>query len=387
MSDKVLVRNKTAAPAFGFEVLARDGDARAGRLATAHGEVATPAFMPVGTRAAVKAMAPDELWQLGYRLVLANTYHLALRPGAGLIEELGGVGRFMGFDGVVLTDSGGFQAMSLAKLNAVSADGIRFRSHLDGSEFMLTPELAVEIQERIGSDLMMALDECTPYPAERARAAASLELTARWAERCVGARRSSRQALFGIIQGGIYPELRRQSAAQITALPFDGFAAGGLAVGEPKEQMLELAALSATLLPAARPRYLMGVGTPEDLVAAVGMGYDLFDCVLPTRNARNGSAYTSDGRISIKQSVHARDPRPLEQGCGCRTCTRLSRAYLRHLYICGEILAARALTEHNLYFYARLMAGMQAAIASRTYREFAAQTLARLGGGRGMEQE
>jgi len=383
----VLVRNKTAAPAFGFEVLARDGDARAGRLATAHGEVATPAFMPVGTRAAVKAMAPDELWQLGYRLVLANTYHLALRPGAGLIEELGGVGRFMGFDGVVLTDSGGFQAMSLAKLNAVSADGIRFRSHLDGSEFMLTPELAVEIQERIGSDLMMALDECTPYPAERARAAASLELTARWAERCVGARRSSRQALFGIIQGGIYPELRRQSAAQITALPFDGFAAGGLAVGEPKEQMLELAALSATLLPAARPRYLMGVGTPEDLVAAVGMGYDLFDCVLPTRNARNGSAYTSDGRISIKQSVHARDPRPLEQGCGCRTCTRLSRAYLRHLYICGEILAARALTEHNLYFYARLMAGMQAAIASRTYREFAAQTLARLGGGRGMEQE
>ena len=383
----MLVRNKTAAPAFGFEVLARDGDARAGRLATAHGEVATPAFMPVGTRAAVKAMAPDELWQLGYRLVLANTYHLALRPGAGLIEELGGVGRFMGFDGVVLTDSGGFQAMSLAKLNAVSADGIRFRSHLDGSEFMLTPELAVEIQERIGSDLMMALDECTPYPAERARAAASLELTARWAERCVGARRSSRQALFGIIQGGIYPELRRQSAAQITALPFDGFAAGGLAVGEPKEQMLELAALSATLLPAARPRYLMGVGTPEDLVAAVGMGYDLFDCVLPTRNARNGSAYTSDGRISIKQSVHARDPRPLEQGCGCRTCTRLSRAYLRHLYICGEILAARALTEHNLYFYARLMAGMQAAIASRTYREFAAQTLARLGGGRGMEQE
>ena len=367
-----------AAPAFGFEVLARDGDARAGRLATAHGEVATPAFMPVGTRAAVKAMAPDELWQLGYRLVLANTYHLALRPGAELIEELGGVGRFMGFDGAVLTDSGGFQAMSLAKLNEVGPDGIRFRSHLDGSEFMLTPERAVEIQERIGSDLMMALDECTPYPAERVRAEASLELTARWAERCVGARRSIHQALFGIIQGGIYPELRRRSAAQITAMPFDGFAAGGLAVGEPKERMLEMAALSATLLPEERARYLMGVGTPEDLVAAAGMGYDLFDCVLPTRNARNGSAYTSDGRVSIKQSVHARDPRPLEDGCGCRTCTTLSRAYLRHLYISGEILAARALTEHNLYFYARLMAGMQAAIASRTYREFAAGTLARL---------
>jgi queuine tRNA-ribosyltransferase len=368
------------APAFGFEVLAHDGDARLGRLTTAHGEVTTPVFMPVGTRAAVKAMAPDELWQLGYRLVLANTYHLALRPGADLIEELGGVGRFMGFDGAVLTDSGGFQAMSLAKLNEVGPGGIRFRSHLDGSEFMLTPEGAVEIQERIGSDLMMALDECTPYPAERARAAASLELTARWAERCVGARRSTRQALFGIIQGGVYPELRRRSADQITAMQFDGFAAGGLAVGEPKEQMLEMAALSASLLPAERPRYLMGVGTPEDLVAAVGMGYDLFDCVLPTRNARNGTAYTIDGRISIKQSVYAHDRRPLEEGCGCRACSRLSRAYLRHLYISGEILAARALTEHNLYFYARLMAGMQAAIASRTCREFAAGTLARLRG-------
>jgi queuine tRNA-ribosyltransferase len=377
---------ESTTPAFRFEVVARDGDARIGRLATAHGEVAKPAFMPVGTRAAVKAMAPDELWQLGYRLVLANTYHLALRPGAELIEELGGVGRFMGFDGAVLTDSGGFQAMSLAKLNEVGPGGIRFRSHLDGSEFMLTPERAVEIQERIGSDLMMALDECTPYPAERARAEASLELTARWAERCVGARRSSRQALFGIIQGGVYPELRRRSAAQITAMPFDGFAAGGLAVGEPKEQMLEMAALSASLLPAERPRYLMGVGTPEDLVAAVAMGYDLFDCVLPTRNARNGSAYTSEGRISIKQSVHARDPRPLEEGCGCRTCTTLSRAYLRHLYISGEILAARALTEHNLYFYARLMAGMQAAIASRTCREFAAGTLARLNGERSAEE-
>ncbi len=373
--------------AFGFEVVAGDGNARIGRLATAHGEVATPAFMPVGTRAAVKAMGPEELWQLGYRLVLANTYHLALRPGAELIEEMGGVGRFMGFDGAVLTDSGGFQAMSLARLNRVGDDGIRFRSHLDGAEFMLTPELAVAIQERIGSDLMMALDECTPYPAERARAAASLELTARWAERCIAARRSAQQALFGIIQGGVYPELRRRSAAQITAMPFDGFAAGGLAVGEPKDRMLEMAALSASLLPFERPRYLMGVGTPEDLVAAVGMGYDLFDCVLPTRNARNGTAFTGTGRLSIKQAVYARDPRPLEEGCGCRTCTRLTRAYLRHLYVSGEILAARALTEHNLCFYARLMAGMQAAIASRTYRHFADATLARLSGGCRAEQD
>ncbi len=366
---------------FGFAVVARDGAARAGRMRTARGEVATPAFMPVGTRAAVKAMAPDELWELGYRLVLANTYHLAVRPGEELIAEMGGVGRFMGFAGAVLTDSGGFQAMSLARLNSIGEAGIRFRSHLDGSEVMLTPERAVEIQERLGADLMMALDECTPYPAERGRAQASLELTARWAERCVAARRSPSQALFGIIQGSVYPDLRRQSAARITAMAFDGFAAGGLAVGEPREQMRETAALSAELLPAERPRYLMGVGTPEDLIAAVGMGYDLFDCVLPTRNARNGGAFTSAGRISIKQAAWSRDPRPLDEECGCRTCARLSRAYLRHLHVSGEILAARALTEHNLYFYARLMAGMRAAIASGAWRKYAAETLARLASG------
>jgi queuine tRNA-ribosyltransferase len=381
------VNAQASASFFHFTELARDGDARTGRMLTAHGEVATPAFMPVGTRAAVKAMGPEELWNLGYRLVLANTYHLALRPGADLIESLGGVGRFMGFDGAVLTDSGGFQAMSLATLNQVGADGIRFRSHLDGSEFMLSPERAVEVQERIGSDLMMALDECTPYPAEHARAAASLELTARWAERCVRARRSPSQALFGIIQGGVYSDLRRRSAAQITAMPFDGFAAGGLAVGEPKDRMLEMAALSASLLPSARPRYLMGVGTPEDLVMAVRMGYDMFDCVLPTRNARNGTAFTGAGRISIKQAIHARDPRPLEEGCACRTCIRLSRAYLRHLYISGEILAARALTEHNLHFYARLMDAMRAAIASRTFGAFAAAALARLAGGRSDQEQ
>jgi queuine tRNA-ribosyltransferase len=375
------VNAEAKAARFSFEVVARDGGARGGRMRTAHGEVATPAFMPVGTRAAVKAMAPDELWALGYRLVLANTYHLAVRPGQELIAEMGGVGRFMGFEGAVLTDSGGFQAMSLARLNAIGEAGIRFRSHLDGSEVMLTAESAVEIQERLGADLMMALDECTPYPAERERAQASLELTARWAERCVAARRSPSQALFGIIQGSVYPDLRRQSAAQVTAMAFDGFAAGGLAVGEPKEQMRELAALSAELLPAARPRYLMGVGTPEDLIAAVGMGYDLFDCVLPTRNARNGGAFTGAGRVSIKQAAYARDPRPLDEECGCRTCARLSRAYLRHLYVSGEILAARALTEHNLYFYARLMAGMRAAIGAGTYREYAAGTLARLAGG------
>ncbi len=354
-----------------FEIRAHDGDARMGRLVTPHGEIATPCFMPVGTRAAVKAMAPDELWGMGYRLVLANAYHLAVRPGSDLVHQMGGIARFMGFGGAILTDSGGFQAMSLAKINSIDERGIRFRSHLDGAPVVLTPESAVEIQQALGSDIMMALDECTPYPSDHARALASLELTARWAERCIGARTSSTQALFGIVQGSVYADLRRISAAQITALPFDGFATGGLSVGEPKPAMREMAALSAELLPRDRPHYLMGVGTPQDLLAAIAMGYDMFDCVLPTRNARNGGAFTSEGRLSIKRAAYARDEAPLDPRCDCRSCTTFSRAYLRHLHQSGEILAARALTEHNLYFYGRLMREAQAAIASGTYRAFA----------------
>jgi queuine tRNA-ribosyltransferase len=354
-----------------FTITATDGDARAGRLVTAHGEIATPVFMPVGTRAAVKAMAPDELWSLGYRLVLANAYHLLLRPGPELVCELGGVARFMGFAGAVLTDSGGFQAMSLARINSIDEDGIRFRSHLDGAPVTLTPAGAVALQEQLGSDIMMALDECTPFPVDRAGALKSLELTARWAERGLRARESATQALFGIVQGSVYADLRAMSARQITSLPFDGFAAGGLSVGEPKDAMYEMAALSARLLPVGRPRYLMGVGTPEDLLAAIGMGFDLFDCVLPTRNARNGSAFTGAGRISIKRAAYQRDQRPLDENCGCRPCRTLTRAYLRHLYLSGEILAARALTEHNLHFYARLMREAQAAIASRTFGGYA----------------
>ncbi len=364
-----------------FSVTSTDGNARIGRLLTGHGEVATPAFMPVGTRAAVKAMAPDELWGMGYRMVLANAYHLALRPGPALVEEFGGVAKFMGFPGAVLTDSGGFQAMSLAKINSIDENGIRFRSHLDGAAVMLTPESAVGIQEQLGSDIMMALDECTPYPAAHERARKSLELTARWAERCIAARRSATQALFGIAQGSVYSDLRRTSATQITSLEFDGFAAGGLSVGEPKEAMREMAALTASMLPAARPRYLMGVGTPEDLVAAVGMGYDMFDCVMPTRNARNGTAFTSAGRISIKRAAHARDPRPLDEKCQCRPCRSHSRAYLRHLFMSGEILAARALTEHNLYFYARLMRDTQAAIASRNFAAYVKEFVGDLAAG------
>jgi queuine tRNA-ribosyltransferase len=358
-----------------FTITSSDGNARTGILVTGHGEVATPAFMPVGTRAAVKAMAPDELWGMGYRMVLANAYHLALRPGAALVKEFGGVAKFMGFPGAVLTDSGGFQAMSLAKINSIDESGIRFRSHLDGAAVMLTPESAVVIQEQLGSDIMMALDECTPYPAARERARKSLELTARWAERCVAARRSTTQALFGIAQGSVYADLRKTSANQITSMPFDGFAAGGLSVGEPKDAMREMAALTASMLPATRPRYLMGVGTPEDLVAAIGMGYDMFDCVMPTRNARNGTAFTSAGRISIKRAEHARDPRPLDEKCECRPCRSHSRAYLRHLFMSGEILAARALTEHNLYFYARLMREAQAAIASQNFTAYVKESI------------
>jgi queuine tRNA-ribosyltransferase len=336
--------------------------------------------MPVGTRAAVKAMAPDELWGMGYRMVLANAYHLAVRPGPELVNQLGGIGRFMGFDGAILTDSGGYQAMSLAAINSITEEGIRFRSHLDGTPILFTPENTVALQERLGADIMMALDECTPYPADRRRAQTSLELTARWAERCVDSRQSPTQALFGIVQGSIFPDLRRISAAQITALPFDGYAVGGLSVGEPHAAMREIAALTVSLLPADTPRYLMGVGTPQDLLASVAMGFDMFDCVLPTRNARNGSVFTSEGRLSIKRAEFTRDERPLDPRCDCRACTTFSRAYLRHLYMSGEILAARALTEHNLYFYARLMREAQAAIVATKYKAYAAYLVNTMGG-------
>jgi queuine tRNA-ribosyltransferase len=372
--------------AIDFTVISRDGDARIGKLVTAHGEIDTPCFMPVGTQAAVKAMSPDELWDMGYRLILSNAYHLAIRPGHGLVNEMGGIAKFMGFPGAVLTDSGGFQAMSLAKINSISEEGIRFRSHLDGAPLHLTPESAVQIQERLGSDIMMALDECTPFPADRERAKTSLELTARWAERSIRARHSETQALFGIVQGSIYGDLREMSARQITSMPFDGFAAGGLSVGEPKDAMREMAALSASTLPENRPRYLMGVGTPDDLIACIAMGYDMFDCVLPTRNARNGSAFTSLGRVSIKRAEHARDSSPLDPDCDCRPCRTFTRSYLRHLFMAGEILAARALTEHNLYFYRRLMREAQAAIASCTFKSFAQNRLSRLSA-EGSEQD
>ena len=263
--------------------------------------------MPVGTRAAVKAMAPDELWAMGYTMVLANAYHLAIRPGAELIREMGGVARFMGFPGAVLTDSGGFQAMSLAKINSINEEGIRFRSHLDGAPLMLTPESAIDIQQQLGADIMMALDECTPFPPSIAARSSRSSLPRDGPSAVWRRAESTTQALFGIVQGSIFEDLRKISASQITSIAFDGYAAGGLSVGEPKAAMLEMAALSASIMPADKPRYLMGVGTPSDLLAAIAMGFDMFDCVLPTRNARNGMAFTSQGPVSIKQAAHARD--------------------------------------------------------------------------------
>lgn len=362
-----------------FELLRTDGNARVGRLATAHGEVETPAFMPVGTQGSVKSLTPEDLRQAGAQILLANTYHLFLRPGHRLVAELGGLHRFMGWQGPILTDSGGFQIFSLASMGKVSEEGVRFRSHLDGSEHLLTPELAVEVQQTLGADIVHPLDECLAHPASRAETEASLDRTLRWAARskAVHARGGGRQAMFGIVQGGGYADVRRRAVEEVCALEFDGHAIGGLAVGEPKPLMQELLELTASLLPRDRPRYLMGVGTPADLVEAVARGVDLFDCVLPTRNARNGQLFTGQGVLTIKQSRYAADPSPPEEGCACYTCRTFSRAYLRHLFVARELLAYRLLTLHNLHFYLGLMAALRAAVAAGTFERFRARFFAR----------
>jgi queuine tRNA-ribosyltransferase len=362
-----------------FELVTTDGAARRGRLATPHGAVETPAFMPVGTQGSVKGLTPEDLSGIGAQLLLANTYHLFLRPGHQTIAELGGLHRFMAWDGPILTDSGGFQVYSLASRRKVTEEGVRFRSHLDGSEQFLTPELAIEIQQALGADIIHPLDECLAYPAAPGETERSLALTLRWAARARAAhtRGFGEQALFGIVQGGVYEALRRRGVEETCALGFDGYAIGGLAVGEPKPLMLGLVESTASLLPEDRPRYLMGVGAPPDLVEAVARGVDLFDCVLPTRNARNGQAFTPEGPITLKQSRYARDPAPLDQNCGCATCRSFSRAYLRHLFLAGELLAPRLLTLHNLSFYLTLMAGMRAAIAAGNFGAFRARFLAR----------
>jgi queuine tRNA-ribosyltransferase len=336
--------------------------ARLGRLVTSHGIVETPAFMPVGTQGTVKATLPRDLKEMGCQILLGNTYHLYLRPGAELIRELGGLHRFMGWDGPILTDSGGYQVFSLSALRKISEEGARFQSHLDGSHHLLTPESAVQIQQALGSDIAMALDECIPHDATREYVRASTERTIRWAERCLNARVRNDPLLFGIVQGGMYEDLRERCVREMTPMAFDGFAVGGLGVGEGEQLLHSIGAFTVALLPEDRPRYLMGVGRPEDIINGVRAGFDLFDCVIPTRNARNGTLFTSKGKLSIKRAEFADDPRPLDEACGCYGCRNFSRAYLRHLFMAGEILSSQLNSLHNLYFYHRLMERCREAI-------------------------
>jgi queuine tRNA-ribosyltransferase len=357
---------------IGFEINARDGAARLGRLSTAHGVVDTPVFMPVGTAATVKAMTPESVAATGARLILGNTYHLMLRPGAERIAALGGLHRFMNWPYAILTDSGGFQVMSLASLRKIDEEGVEFRSHLDGSRHLLTPERSIEIQRLLGADITMALDECTPYPATREAVEASMELSMRWAER---SRRAfiarPGQGVFGIAQGGVHAELRQRSAARLVEIGFDGYAIGGLAIGEGQDTTFAMVEATVPALPEDRPRYLMGVGKPADLVGAVRRGVDMFDCVLPTRSGRTAQAFTRDGPLNLRNARHAEDPTPLDPECRCPACAGFSRAYLHHLTKAGEILASMLLTAHNLTYYADLMAALRTAIAEGRLCDFA----------------
>lgn len=366
-----------------FEIVAQDSTtaARRGRLTTTHGTVETPVFMPVGTQATVKSLTPDELESLGARIILGNTYHLYLRPGADRVEKLGGLHRFMNWNGSILTDSGGFQVFSLARINKIEEDGVWFQSHLDGSRHLIRPETSMEIQMKLGSDIAMCFDECTPYPVDRSYAAKSMQLTLRWAERCKSAHQGGDQALFGIIQGSVFTDLRLACLEQMKRIGFDGYALGSLSVGEPKEDMLRVLQEVTPHLPDDRPRYLMGVGTPEDLVEGVRLGVDMFDCVMPTRNARNGMLFTSRGAMQIKNSCYSEDPDPIEPECHCYTCRRFSRAYLRHLFMARELLAYRLLTLHNLHYYLGLMDDMRAAIESGTFPTWRSAFYARRGPG------
>jgi queuine tRNA-ribosyltransferase len=357
---------------IGFEVLAHDGAARLGRLTTAHGVIETPAFMPVGTAATVKAMTPDAVALTGARLVLGNTYHLMLRPGAERIASLGGLHRFMNWPYAILTDSGGFQVMSLAALRKIAEEGVAFRSHLDGSRHLLTPERSVEIQRLLGADITMAFDECTPFPAEREQVESSMELSMRWAARSRAAfLPRTGHGIFGIVQGGVHPDLRARSAARLVEIGFDGYAIGGLAIGEGQQTTFAMVEATVPYLPSDRPRYLMGAGKPADIVGAVKRGVDMFDCVLPTRSGRTGQAFTRAGTLNLRNARHAQDPAPLDAECRCPACTGFSRAYLHHLTKAGEILGSMLLTQHNLTYYADLTAALRAAIRAGRVAEFA----------------
>jgi queuine tRNA-ribosyltransferase len=362
---------------FSFRLLSTDGAARRGEFVTPHGRVQTPAFMPVGTQATVKAVTPDELAKTGAEIVLANTYHLMLRPTAERVAELGGLHRFMNWQKPILTDSGGFQVMSLSTLRKIDENAVTFRSHLDGATHVLSPERAIEIQTLLGADIVMQLDECVRLPAERAEIERAMQLSLRWAERCKRAFDAAPpgRALFGIVQGGDDPALRVESTRSLVGMDFQGYSIGGLAVGEPQEVMLAMIETVAPVLPAERPRYLMGVGTPHDLLEAVARGVDMFDCVMPTRNGRHGLAFTRFGPVNLKNARHADDPRPLDEESGCRAARDYSRAYLHHLVKANETLGAMLLSLVNLTYYQTLMAGMRAAIADGQFAGFRAATL------------
>ncbi|MFA7667243.1 MAG: tRNA guanosine(34) transglycosylase Tgt [Burkholderiaceae bacterium] len=360
-----------------FELLARDGQARRGRITLNHGSVETPIFMPVGTYGAVKAMSPRELDAVGAQIILGNTFHLWLRPGLEVFTRFGGLHRFNGWHKPILTDSGGFQVWSLGALRKISEEGVRFASPINGDRLMLTPEESMRIQQVLNADIAMVFDECTPYqtdgvPTRHEAAAASMQLSLRWARRSRDEfdRLENPNALFGIVQGGMFEALRDESLAGLTDIGFHGYAIGGLSVGEPKEEMLRVLAHTAPRLPAERPRYLMGVGTPEDLVAGVAAGIDMFDCVMPTRNARNGWLFTRFGDLRLRNARHRSDPRPVDEGCGCYACTNFSRAYIHHLHKVDEILGAQLATIHNLHYYLNLMDDMRTAIAAGTFDAF-----------------
>jgi len=357
---------------FRFKIIKKDSSsqARLGRVETDHGAFTTPAFLPVGTQGSVKSLTPEELLEIGVEAILGNTYHLYLRPGHETVGRLGGLHAFIHWERPILTDSGGFQLFSLGSLREISEEGVTFQSHLDGSSHFLTPEKVVEIQRVIGTDIAMVLDECVPYPSPHEYVKASMERTGRWALRSLQARRETDPALFAIVQGGIYRDLREKSVQALAEMEFQGYAIGGLSVGEPKSMMIDVLKWTTPLLPEDTPRYLMGVGTPEDIINAVTLGIDFFDCVLPTRNARNGTLFTASGKISIKQAQYAEDARPVDETCACYTCRHYSRAYLRHLYLAKEILSSRLNTIHNLYYYINLLVRMKEAIQEDRLLDF-----------------
>ena len=359
-------------PAVTYELIRQcpETGARAGRLHTPHGSFDTPMFMPVGTQGTVKTLSPEELHTMGAGVILGNTYHLFLRPGHEIVKKAGGLHRFMNWDGAILTDSGGFQVFSLGALRKISEEGVAFRSHHDGSKQFLSPEKSMEIQMALGSDIAMAFDECTPYPADYEYACRSMRLTTRWAKRCQAVHNREDQALFGIVQGGMYADLRQESAEQLVAMDFPGYAIGGLSVGEPKPLMYEVLEQTVPFLPQNKARYLMGVGTPDCLVEGVARGIDLFDCVFPTRVARNGTAITSQGRVVIRNAAYIEDFTPLDPECDCYTCRNYSRAYLRHLIRCDEIFGLRLMSLHNLYYLIKLMHQIRTAIIDGNYPEF-----------------